>query len=1122
MTTLKYGRHDVIFLQETHINDEEKAKRCRSEWEGTSFWGLGNHHSCGVAILFDKKLDLKINNSYCHPNGRLIKIDCTIDSQRYTLINVYAHNEIKPRNLFFEEISVLLQNCGGLLVLGGDFNCVEDPTLDKTKMSKRTRVDSFDKIKQIISSNDLIDTYRHLHPLGVATTYYCASARVSTRIDRVYVPSEEKTNIVEVSFLNVLGCDHRGVKLKLKTPVPPQGKGYWKCNVSVLKDPHFEDDFAALWLSLVAKAELHYSLEWWDLCKKAFKNLIICHSSRLAGNRRAEFSRLSSLLNKYKKEEHADPLYYQPLIGGVEAELATLLDSTYEGAKIRSKALHLDSTDKAVSFFLRTEAIKGKNKTIHCLKSDGKTLTSSGDIAQECTTYYKSLLSKQPVDKASWAQLAENLPSLPPEDSQSCEGEITFVECWQAIRAMADHKSPGCDGLPAEFYKRYFKVFGDIFTSIVNNNDGFMSQTQRVGLITLLCKDPDHADELGNWRPISLLNIDYKIIAKVLVNRLKNVAPSIVGPEQSCGIVKRSVFDNMHFLRNVFDYCKERKFPCIALCFDQAKAFDSVDHGYLFFILEALGFGPSFIKWVRFLYNDIYSAVIVNGVIGDLFEVTRSMRQGCGLSPLLYVLCIEPLAHIIRSSLIFKGIPMPAQSCPEARIILHADDTTVLAHDVASINTAIDAFTLYGKASGASLNYKKSMACIITGRPDKTNWPAWLPCNPVVKICGIYYGENSKNLIEDDLKTKLIKQLSILKTRNLTLLGKVTLLNVTLLSKLWYVATCHILSPELHIWLERLIFNFIWGSTSEKMRRLTLIRPYNEGGLGAVHIKSRCAALYIKHLTHLIERPETLWAPLARYWVALPLRKHDNEVWNNLAPHAPQPNYFYKEAYKHYTLFVNLNPTPVPVKAIVKKAYTTLVLASSVPPRVFNNHHPEERKALWNRLQKIPISPEARNFIWLVSHEILPVKCFLLHRRIVTSDLCPMCQQQPETIEHCLLDCSAAAPIKLTIYKYFPSLASSPSSSLLALDFPNETVEDANMMATVLSEGLFMTWLARNDQVFRGKTITQQAQVRLFLHRIRVRIRVDHHRLGPEAFAALWLNKPLPVIRSNNKLSFKF
>ena len=136
----------------------------------------------------------------------------------------------------------------------------------------------------------------------------------------------------------------------------------------------------------------------------------------------------------------------------------------------------MDSTDKGVSFFLRSEAIKGKHKIISKLKiNSDKIISNSGETANECTRYYKTLLAKQKIDEAAWAQLAENLPSLTPEERVSCEGAFTYAECWQTITAMADSKSPDCCGLPAEFYKKLFHIFGDIFVDSINNNIGLLS-----------------------------------------------------------------------------------------------------------------------------------------------------------------------------------------------------------------------------------------------------------------------------------------------------------------------------------------------------------------------------------------------------------------------------------------------------------------------------------------------------------------------------------------------------------------------------------------------------------------------------------------------------------------------
>jgi hypothetical protein len=148
---------------------------------------------------------------------------------------------------------------------------------------------------------------------------------------------------------------------------------------------------------------------------------------------------------------------------------------------------------------------------------------------------------------------------------------------------MASNKSPGSDGLPAEFYKEFFPNIGPLFINIANAQIAQpLSPSQRLGVITLLPKKDSDRSLLSNWRPVSLLNTDYKILSKTLVNRLKSLANRFISSNQNSAVPGRSIYDTLHLLRNVFDYCKARNFPCLAVSIDQAKAFDKVHHEYLF------------------------------------------------------------------------------------------------------------------------------------------------------------------------------------------------------------------------------------------------------------------------------------------------------------------------------------------------------------------------------------------------------------------------------------------------------------------------------------------------------------------------------------------------------------
>ena len=196
---------------------------------------------------------------------------------------------------------------------------------------------------------------------------------------------------------------------------------------------------------------------------------------------------------------------------------------------------------------------------------------------------------------------------LDPLDADSCEGAISFDECFTAIKEMHNGKTPGPDGLPREFYFKYFHLFRRFFVDMINNcfNNNFLPESFLSGYITLLCKDKNNPENIKNWTPISLLNFDYKIICKVLTNRLKKVMSSIINIDQTCAIPGRSIFDNCHLLRNIIDYAGQKKIETLIVSLDLEKAFDKVSHQYLFTVLEKFGFGPDFSKWIRLLYTDV-------------------------------------------------------------------------------------------------------------------------------------------------------------------------------------------------------------------------------------------------------------------------------------------------------------------------------------------------------------------------------------------------------------------------------------------------------------------------------------------------------------------------------------
>ena len=151
------------------------------------------------------------------------------------------------------------------------------------------------------------------------------------------------------------------------------------------------------------------------------------------------------------------------------------------------------------------------------------------------------------------------------------------------------------------------------------------------------CLGKDRLD-IANWRPITLLNADYKLLTKTLGQRLKAVLPSIIHKDQNGFVPGGSIFFSSHTLRDILFYCKKENLDLILLALDYTKAFDSVNFQFIYKTFKHFGFGDNFQKWIKTILNGGKSCVANNGFISENFEIQRSTRQGDPISPLIFIL----------------------------------------------------------------------------------------------------------------------------------------------------------------------------------------------------------------------------------------------------------------------------------------------------------------------------------------------------------------------------------------------------------------------------------------------------------------------------------------------------
>ena len=216
------------------------------------------------------------------------------------------------------------------------------------------------------------------------------------------------------------------------------------------------------------------------------------------------------------------------------------------------------------------------------LTEDGPLVETQDEILKETTNFYKRLYTSEKTDNLAQDYLLNNLKqTLTDEDKDSIEGDITLDDILTAIKSLANEKSSGCDGLTAEFYKTFCNVIGNDLVEVIYNGfqKGELSITMRRGVIVLIPKGGEKK-LLKNWRPISLLNYDYKIITKVLTSRLRDILPKIIHPNQKCGIKGRSIHDGAALIRDLIDYVNYKNIPGLIISLDQTKAYDRVEWNF--------------------------------------------------------------------------------------------------------------------------------------------------------------------------------------------------------------------------------------------------------------------------------------------------------------------------------------------------------------------------------------------------------------------------------------------------------------------------------------------------------------------------------------------------------------
>ena len=843
---------DVICLQETHCLS---VAECRFWFLFSGYTCLvspGSARSCGCILLFRPTLHLV--RSWSDDAGRYLLAEFTFQDCCFRVLCVYAPNRNPARDLFFDELAILVDPAVPT-VLCGDFNTVFDRSLDRAgSVVGDVSRESTLALTRLFHACCVVDIWRCLHPATSGFTWHRWDGTLSSRIDLFGCPYPW---IALVEICDILPCpfsDHCALVFRVAIPQDVRhGPGRWKLNISFLD----EDDFVSLISTFLVDWRRHqnrYSslAKWWEVCKERIKGLSIGYGVAKARTSRGQRDLLVRLADHLKSKIDQGNLSCLGPYNSTLAELAKFDLEVARGAQVRSRVRWVEEGESSSAFFFRLERKRGVDRRISALKTeDGVTVSDTEGLCNVITAFYSGLFRSQCTDELfSRVALLRNVSvALPPADAEICEGLLSAEECWAALEGMARRKAPGSDGLPMEFSLKFWDLLGEDLVCVLNSSfrPGCLSLSQRRGVISLSFKKGDRLD-IRNWRPISLLNVDYKLAARAIAGRLLKVIHLVVARDQTCGVPGRFIGENVAFLRDVVDFATLSNSPVALLSLDQEKAFDRVEWSFMRDTLLAMGLGPSFVSWVDLFYCNVQSCVDVNGHLSSFFPLSRGVRQGCPLSPLLYVLVAEVLAFNIRVNPRIIGLSLPGSMSPLPVISQYVDDTSLVVTSDDSITATFDTYSLFEKGSGAKLNQSKSKGLWLGSWVGRTNPPVVLDWSPSkLKILGVYLGRG--DLEEANWRPRIDAVENVLlswRQRSLSFQGRSLVINVLALARIWYVASL----IHMPLWvlkeLNSLVFHFFWRGKRELVARSSVVQPPLFGGFAVIDVKLKVQSLVVQ------------------------------------------------------------------------------------------------------------------------------------------------------------------------------------------------------------------------------------------------------------------------------------
>jgi exonuclease III len=1064
----------IVCLQETHCNNPKIINHWKSELKQYQcFFSLGNGYRNGTAVFIHKSLNFRLNLEIEDiPEGRFTVIKGQLLGELVSIVSAYSPCYDNDKPSFYEKL--IMTNLEGIKIVMGDFNSspradIDRARLDKNKSETHRRDGA---LIEFIENQDLIDTWRFCHPGERDYTYSNIS-----RIDLILVSGHFHKEIMN----SEIGCpffsDHRIVMSLLSWGEKNWGQDFKKIRPATIANPDFEQVFHAIWTKqednflkqfqekLRHRETVGDIQEFFEACSNKFdyKHPFFIENLTLDGKwwdsfknelhqEALKFQRFS--LHKRQQEFHELQKFCLERPAGSETRnnqeqklKQLLLDLSKEFIFQKSKDKRLNFERPTAGFF-RMVAEDRKNQRFDTLQVNGNTtLTNKEDIQEHLIDRYEQLYAFSPMGTKYKEYFFNFMPKLEKEESTDA---FSYKEIYDKFKSRPGSSCPGPDGIPVEFYKKFFPIFGPYYINMLNNCvlSSVFPESWFLSYLKVIPKTQDKIPTFDKLRPLNLSNDDYKNTTGCLTDRMTAVSQDIIHPQQTGGLPHRSIQQSTFLIHLLINLFKETDQGGYIVALDNTKAFDKVNRLFLFTVLEKAGFKPWTIKLIKTIYSGTKVRLLINGFLSKIFEIYSGVKQGCPLSPFLYVLTVEALARaiLLDRELYNLGFRLPSQR--EVKLIQHLDDMTFFAKDKCAVEKIMSRIYAYQHLSGSQVNFGKSNIIrldrqrLSLARDGPTIAKiSVVPSDECIKILGFLFGSDIEMYMKanwEKAKEKCLKTLKMWSTvidehnSIISLVGRALIVNVKIYSQLTYLFQTLQYNRTILKEITSEISRFLWAGKPAQRTMEVLESPKELGGLGLKPLALVARSARFRNIQQFFSR-EGNWmenGPIQTFILAYILdcsirKLVTNTPFSELHPHMLPLRYFTPKSSRYpkeipglfdvmyWDIAKALEISDGPDNFIFQtaKGYlqdlmnnSTLSLRASgeikIYIRKFGLPEKAEAKAWENILLQI-LDPKIQSFAYLLAHDGLPTAHRIWkHKRktwnCVVTPWCKYCQYESQ------------------------------------------------------------------------------------------------------------------------------